>query len=117
MSEEIVRSTEVKRKRGAPKGNQNARKHGFYSKVLDPSEQENLRAAAKLDDGLDQEVAILRTKILSLLAYDPRNHKLINEAVSSVGRLLRTSKRLKSVQMKTKNNLRTVKRPVPTIDS
>ena len=26
-------------KRGAPKGNQNARKHGFYSKVLDESEQ------------------------------------------------------------------------------
>ena len=24
-----------KRKRGAPKGNQNARKHGFYSKVLE----------------------------------------------------------------------------------
>lgn len=117
MSGEIVRSTEAKRKRGAPKGNQNARKHGFYSKVLDPLEQANLKAAAKLDDGLEQEVAILRTKILSILAYDPRNHKLINEAVSTVGRLLRTSKRLKSVQMKTKNNLRTVKRPVATIDS
>jgi hypothetical protein len=28
-----------KRKRGALKGNQNARKHGFYSKVLDEAEQ------------------------------------------------------------------------------
>ena len=27
-----------KRKRGALKGNQNARKHGFYSKVLDEAE-------------------------------------------------------------------------------
>ena len=29
----------VKKKRGAPKGNQNARKHGLYSKVLDEAEQ------------------------------------------------------------------------------
>jgi hypothetical protein len=32
-------STQKERKRGASKGNQNARKHGFYSKVLDEAER------------------------------------------------------------------------------
>jgi uncharacterized protein YjcR len=31
-------SHKVKRKRGAQKGNQNARKHGFYSAALNPTE-------------------------------------------------------------------------------
>ena len=30
---------QVKKKRGDPKGNQNARKHGFYSRVLDEAER------------------------------------------------------------------------------
>ena len=37
---------EAKRRRGAPKGNQNARKHGFYSKVLDEAEQLDFELAA-----------------------------------------------------------------------
>jgi len=35
----------VVKKRGAPEGNQNARKHGFYSKVLDEAEQLDLELA------------------------------------------------------------------------
>ncbi|MAF85714.1 MAG: hypothetical protein CL875_04470 [Dehalococcoidales bacterium] len=47
-------SAEVKRKRGAPEGNQNARKHGFYSKVLDEAEQLDFELATGvegIDDG------------------------------------------------------------------
>jgi len=105
MSDEVKQS-EVKRKRGAPKGNQNARKHGFYSKVLDPAQQEALSDAAKLT-GLDEEIAILRSKTRSLLGHDPRNYKLLYVAASSIARLLRTSRYLGKLPRKTKNNSRT----------
>ena len=36
-------------KRGAPKGNQNARKHGFYSQVLDETGKLNLEDARDMD--------------------------------------------------------------------
>lgn len=94
MSEEVKKS-EVKRKRGAPKGNQNAKKHGFYSRCLDPKELENLSAAAKVD-GLDQEIAILRETMLSILEKEPRNDKLIVEAIGTMDRLFRTNQLLES---------------------
>jgi hypothetical protein len=78
----------MKRKGGAPKGNQNARKHGFYSKILTPQQQETLPGAANLD-GLDREIAILRVKIRSILANDPRNVTVLSLALSSLARLLR----------------------------
>lgn len=34
-------------KRGAPTGNQNARKHGFYSRVLDEEEQLDFEQATR----------------------------------------------------------------------
>ncbi|MDO8715824.1 MAG: hypothetical protein Q7J73_03330 [Dehalococcoidales bacterium] len=105
MSEEVKKS-EVKKKRGAPKGNQNARKHGFYSKVLDLAQQEALPAAAKLT-GLGEEIALLRTKTRSVVANDPRNYKLINMAASSIARLLRTSRQLGKLPKKARNNSRT----------
>jgi len=55
----------AERKRGAPKGNQNARKHGFYSKVLDEAEQLDFELAAGVE-GIDDEVTLLRVKIKSL---------------------------------------------------
>ncbi len=94
MSEEVKKS-EVKRKRGAPEGNQNARKHGFYSQCLDPKELEDLSAAAKVY-GLDQEIAILRETMLSILKKEPRNDKLIVEAIGTMDRLFRTNQRLES---------------------
>jgi hypothetical protein len=37
-------------KRGAPLRNQNARKHGRYSKVITPAELEVIKALKRLDD-------------------------------------------------------------------
>lgn len=37
-------------KRGAPLRNQNARKHGLYSKVITPAELEVIKAVSRLDD-------------------------------------------------------------------
>ena len=76
------------KRRGAPKGNQNARKHGFYSKVLDEAEQLDLELATGVE-GIDDEIALLRVKIKSVLANDPDNVKLIMQATNTIARLVR----------------------------
>ena len=55
-------ATEVetsRRKRGAPSGKQNARKHGFYAIALSPQEQETLQETVNLK-GLGSEIALMR---------------------------------------------------------
>jgi len=76
-------------KRGAPKGNQNARKHGFYSKVLDEAEQLDFELATGVE-GIDDEIALLRVKIKSLIEHDPENINLIMQATNTLARLVRT---------------------------
>jgi uncharacterized protein YjcR len=80
---------EAERKRGAPPGNQNARKHGFYSKILDEAEQLDFELATGVE-GIDDEIALLRVKIKSLLANDPENIKLIMQATNTLARLIKT---------------------------
>ena len=79
----------MKRKRGAPAGNQNARKHGFYSRVLDEAERLDFELATGVE-GIDDEIALLRIKIKSLLEHDPENIKLIMQATNTLARLVRT---------------------------
>jgi hypothetical protein len=81
------------RKRGAPRGNQNARKHGFYSRVLDSTEKRDLKQAGNVA-GLDQEIDLLRVKLKSVLEHDPANVHLMSEAAVSLARLLRTREHL-----------------------
>ena len=76
-------------KRGAPAGNQNARKHGFYSMVLDEEEQLDFEQAT-LVEGLDDEIAMLRVRIKSVLRHDPDNMKLIAQATNALARLVST---------------------------
>ena len=76
-------------KRGAPFGNQYARKHGFYSSVLTDAEQLDFELATDVE-GLDDEIALFRVKIKSLVHHDPQNIKLIIRAVNSLERLVRT---------------------------
>ena len=78
-----------KRKAGAPRGNQNARKHGFYSRVLDETEQADFEQATGIE-GIDDEIALLRTKLKSLIAYEPQNINLIMQAINTLARLVRT---------------------------
>jgi hypothetical protein len=79
---------EIPRKRGGQIGNQNARKHGFYSRFLDKTERQNIIDASSME-GIDEEIAILRVKLLSVLAKDPENISLILRAVETLARLLR----------------------------
>lgn len=85
--------------RGAPKGNQNARKHGFYSTVLDAAQQMDFTLAEGID-GLDFEIALLRVKIKALIEKDPGNIQLIMQASSTLARLLRTRYNLEKGQGK-----------------
>jgi len=78
----------VIKKRGAPKGNQNARKHGFYSKVLDEVEQLDFELATEVE-GIDDEIALLRVKIKSILAHDSDNVRLIMQVTNALARLVR----------------------------
>jgi len=92
----------MKRKRGAPPGSQNARKHGFYSKVLDEAEQLDLEEAARIE-GLDNEIAILRLKLRHLLEHHPERIDLQMSAASTLARLMRTRYNITAEQ---KKNLR-----------
>ena len=77
-----------KKKVGAPPGNQNARKHGFYSKILTPEQKHVLDLAARLD--VDGEVALLRMQIRSLLKTDPKNIELFLRTISQLCNVVRT---------------------------
>jgi hypothetical protein len=76
-------------KGGAPKGNQNARTHGFYSRVLDESEQRDFEQATRVE-GLDEEIALVRVKIKSLVEREPDNLKLIMRGMKILEGMLRT---------------------------
>ncbi|MFC1947336.1 hypothetical protein ACFLXY_05400 [Chloroflexota bacterium] len=82
-----MKKEETKKKRGAPKGNQNARKHGFYSKVLDEKEQAAYDQAIFVE-GIDEEIALLRVKMISLLERDPDNIRLVSQAVNTLIKLI-----------------------------
>jgi hypothetical protein len=76
-------------KRGAPKGNQNARKPSFYAKVLDEAERLDFELASDVE-GIDDEIALLRVKIKSLLENDPENIRFIIQMTNALERLVRT---------------------------
>jgi hypothetical protein len=84
---------EAKRKRGALKGNRKASKHGFYAKVLDEAEKLDFERAAGVD-GIDDEIALLRVKIKSVLEKDPENIRLIMAATNALAGLVKTRYRI-----------------------
>jgi hypothetical protein len=73
--------------RGFLPGNQYARTHGFYSKILDEMEQLDYQHAVEVE-GLDAEIAMMRVKIKSVMEKDPENLKLINQAMNILTRLV-----------------------------
>ena len=89
----------AKGKRGAPKCNQNARKHGFYSKVLDEAEQLDFELASGVE-GFDDEIALLRVKIKSLLENDPENIGLLMQMTNALVRLVKTKYNISKEQKK-----------------
>jgi hypothetical protein len=90
---------EIARKRGGQKGNKNAVKHGFYSKALDEAEKLDFESASGVD-GIDDEIALLRVKIKSLLEKDPQNLKLIMQATNTLAGLVKTRFKITREQQK-----------------
>ena len=78
-----------KKQRGAPRGNQNARKHGFYSRVLDEAQKLQLDEAREVE-GIDEEIAVVRVKLLSLIDEHPQRIDLQLRAASTIARMVRT---------------------------
>jgi hypothetical protein len=83
----------VSHKIGAPYGNQNARKHGYYSEVRTEGEKQALSRSAAVR-GVDDEIALLRVKLRSVVEQDPHNLALISHAVVSIARLVNARNRL-----------------------
>ena len=86
-------------KRTCAKSNQSARKQGFYSKVLDEAEQLDFELASGVN-GIDDEIALLRVKIKSILGDDPKNVKLLIEVTNALERLIRTRYKISKEQKK-----------------
>ena len=89
----------AKRKSGASKANQDAKKHIFYSKVLDEAERLDFELATGVE-GINGEIALLRVKIKSILAHDPENIKLIMQATDTLAKLVRTRYKITREQKK-----------------
>lgn len=60
------------KKRGAPRGNQNARKHGLYSRIA-PSRNRGDMGKALAMGNLSEEIAIVRMLLANLLAEPEKN--------------------------------------------
>ena len=69
-----------KSNRGGQKGNQNARKHGFYSSLLTPDQVSQLWNIVTKEN-VPQESAIMRLKLQSMLSQSTANTRTLKEAV------------------------------------
>jgi hypothetical protein len=90
----------TKRKRGAPKGNRNAKKIGFYAKVFDEAERFDFNTAAGME-GIDEEIALLRLEIKKAISGgDERNLLLLVKAAGALEKLIRTRYQITAAQRK-----------------
>ena len=79
----------TERKRSAAKGTRNASKRTLYAQALDEAERLDFELAAGVE-GIDDEIALLRVKIKSILEHDPENVRLIMQATNALARLVKT---------------------------
>jgi hypothetical protein len=86
-----------KKGRSGPPGNQNARRHGFYSDALSEAQQVALDEAEKLAaDDLSAEIAMLRARIAHLLNAAPDNIPVLSDALRTLTRMMLSQKELKA---------------------
>jgi hypothetical protein len=77
-------SEKARPKKDAPKG----KKQSFYAKVLDEAEQLDFELASGVD-GFDDEIALLRVKIKSLLEKEPEDIKVLIRATNTLANLVK----------------------------
>lgn len=85
------------------KAKQNSAKRGLYSRALDEAELLDFELARGVE-GIDDEIALLRVKIKSLLGKDPENVKLIMAATNALARLVMTRYRISADQKNALSN-------------
>jgi hypothetical protein len=77
----------LKTRKSTPGGKRNKSKQSFYARALDEAEGLDFELAQDVE-GIDDEIALLRVKIKSILESDPDNIKLIAEATNALSRLV-----------------------------
>jgi hypothetical protein len=83
----------LKRKKGAPIGNQNARKHGLYSSNLSLTQICEFWNILNLG-GVEPELVALRIKLGSALCHAPGNRRILMEASKLLAKWYRSKYRL-----------------------
>jgi hypothetical protein len=89
--------------RSNAKAKQNSAKRGLYSRALDEAESLDFELARGVE-GIDDEIALLRVKIKSLLEKDPENVQLIMAATNALARLVMTRYRISADQKNALSN-------------
>ncbi len=86
-------------KRKKPPVSRRSANCGLYQRALDEAERLDFELAADVN-GIDDEIALLRVKIKSILDDDPHNVRLLVEATNALERLIRTRYRISREQRK-----------------
>jgi hypothetical protein len=93
-------SETLNQKKGGQKGNRNAVKHGFYSRIFDEAERFDFACAAGVE-GIDEEIALLRLEIKKAISGgEARNLILLVKAVGALDKLVRTRYQITATQRK-----------------
>ncbi len=87
------------RKMASKKGKEKAAKRGFYSPALDETSCLMLEEAAGLQ-GLDEEIAVLRLKLLDLLRDEPEKCELAVKVATAIASLVKTRYSISKEQKK-----------------
>ena len=93
----------TRRNQGSPKPGRDVpgrrAERGFYTEALREAEALDFEIAHGVE-GIDDEIALLRLKIKSLVENDPENVKLLMEATNALARLVMTRYRISADQKK-----------------
>jgi hypothetical protein len=111
-------SMEDKHKRGAPLGNHNALKHGFYSRDFKRKDRSDFDLASGMD-GIDAEIALLRLEMKKAISGgDIQNLAPLVKTALALEKLLRTRHKIFAPQDSLENALKGVYRDLilPLID-
>lgn len=75
------------------------RKPSFYSRALDEAERLEFEEVRGME-GLDEEIAVLRLKLRSLIEDGPENLRLALDTANTIARLVRTRYNISKEQKK-----------------
>ncbi|MBM3925036.1 MAG: hypothetical protein FJ320_03480 [SAR202 cluster bacterium] len=86
-----------KNRGGAPLGNQNARKHGYYSKSLPPKDQALFNEMQLIShNDLEEEITLMRVKLHNLFASPNPPEELIIKTVRAIAYLTYLQNQMRS---------------------